>query len=240
MSKTIVKQDIEGSLGYFANGPMGVRSPMSKTNMKKGIEDKWGDCSNVSKIILKQGTEGSLGYCAIGPIGVSSPMSKTRPQQGTEEKWDDRFNVSNKIVKQVTEGSLGYCANGPMNIGKSYFEGWMTNYAHKCKTAEICKRKSVGGLHVEKKHHNCGSPPPQGECWSGLNPPILSTNNKVTGETTNMLRKENRKNSTAVRRSRDHKHIGLLMKKNLGCQFSCYHLARIKITCARQVWQFIT
>ena len=46
-----------------------------------------------------------------------------------------------------------------------------------------CKKKYI---------YNCGAPPPQGEYWSGLNPPILSTNNKVTGATTNMLRKENR------------------------------------------------
>ena len=40
------------------------------------------------------------------------------------------------------------------------------------------------------KHRN-SAPPPQGACWSGINPPILSTNNKVKGATTNMLRKEN-------------------------------------------------
>ena len=31
MSKTIVKQGIEGCLGYFDKGTIGVRSPMSKT-----------------------------------------------------------------------------------------------------------------------------------------------------------------------------------------------------------------
>ena len=61
----------------------------------------------------------------------------------------------------------------------------------KWKTAEVYKRKSAGGLHTEKNHHDCGAPPTQGECCSGLNTPILSTNNKVTGETTNMLRKDN-------------------------------------------------
>ena len=60
VSKTIVKQGIEGSLGYCANGPIGVRSPMSKTRSKKGIEDKWWDCSNVSKTIMKQGIEVSV------------------------------------------------------------------------------------------------------------------------------------------------------------------------------------
>ena len=84
MSKTIVKQGIEGSLVYCANGPMGVSSPMSKTRSKKHIGDKWGDHSNVSKTIVKQGIEGSLGYCANGPIGVSSPMSKNRPRQHIE------------------------------------------------------------------------------------------------------------------------------------------------------------
>ena len=96
------------------------------------------------------------------------------------------------ITKKDTEGRLGHLANGPMTIGKSDFEKGMTAYAQKWKTAEIYKRKSSGGLHAEKKHHYCGATPTQGEYWSGLNPPILSTNNKVTGATTNMLRKENR------------------------------------------------
>ena len=174
----------------------------------------------MSNTIVKQGIEVSLGYCANGPMGVSSPMSKTRPKQGIEEKWGYHSNVSNTIVRKVIEGSLGYCANGPMTIGKSYFEGGMTTYAQKRKTAEICKRKSAGGLHAENKNQDYGDPTPQGECWSGLNPPILSTNNKVTGATTHMLRKENRKNGTTVRRSRDHKHIGILMRKNLGFQLS--------------------
>ena len=40
--KTILKQFIDGSLGYCANGPIGVRSPMSKTRSKQAIEEKWG------------------------------------------------------------------------------------------------------------------------------------------------------------------------------------------------------
>ena len=72
---------------------------MSKTRSKQGIEDKWGDQSNVSKTIVKQGIEGSFVYCANGPIGVSSPMSKTRSKQGIEEKWGDRSNVSKTIAK---------------------------------------------------------------------------------------------------------------------------------------------
>ena len=68
MSKTIVKQGIEGGLGYCANGPMGVRSPMSNTRPKKGIEEKWGDQYNVYKTIVKQGIARSLVYCANGKI----------------------------------------------------------------------------------------------------------------------------------------------------------------------------
>ena len=82
-----------------------------------------------------------------------------------------------------------------MTIGKSNFEIGMTNYAQKYKTAEIYKRKSAGELHAGKKYYYCGATPPRGECWSGLNPPILSTNKKVTGATSNMLRKENRNKS---------------------------------------------
>ena len=52
VSNTIVKQSIEVSLVYCANGPMGVSSPMSKTRSKQGR-----DCSNVSKTIEKQGIE---------------------------------------------------------------------------------------------------------------------------------------------------------------------------------------
>ena len=52
VSKTIVKQSIEKILGYCANGPMGVSSPMSNTRSKQGR-----DCSNVSKTIEKQGIE---------------------------------------------------------------------------------------------------------------------------------------------------------------------------------------
>ena len=146
----------------------------------------------MSKTIVKRGIEGSLEYCANGPIRVSSHMSKTRSKQGIEEKWEDSSNVSNTIVKQEIEGSLGYCANGPMTIGKSYFEEGMTTYAQKWKRAEIYNGKSAGGLNSEEKHQDCGAPRPQNECWSGLNPPISSTNNKVTGATTNMLGENNR------------------------------------------------
>ena len=87
---------------------------------------------------------GILHQCANGKIGFSSPVFKTRSKQVIEEKWGNHSNVPKTIVSQGIEVSLGYCANGPMNIGKSYFEGGMTTYAQKCKTAEICKRKSAG------------------------------------------------------------------------------------------------
>ena len=93
------------------------------------------------------------------------------------------------IDNQYTERSLGRGANGQMNIGKSNFEKGMTTYAQKWKRAEIYKSKSAGGLQAEKKRNDCGAPPTQGEYYSGLNPPILSTDNKVTGATTNMLHK---------------------------------------------------
>ena len=92
VSKTISKQKIEGSLGYCANGPMGVSSPMSKTRAKQGR-----DCSNLSKIIEKKGIEGGSGYCATGPMGVSSHMSKTRSKLGSEGKCRYFSNVSKTI-----------------------------------------------------------------------------------------------------------------------------------------------
>ena len=42
MSKRIKKQDITVRLGYFANGPMGVSSPMSKTRSKIGSKGNGG------------------------------------------------------------------------------------------------------------------------------------------------------------------------------------------------------
>ena len=114
VSKTIVKEVIEGSLGYCANGPMGVRSSMSKTRLNQFSENKWGYCSNMSKTIKKQGIEGSLGYCANGLMEVISPMSQTRSKQVIEEIWGGLSNVSKKIVKQGIEGSLEYCTNGPI------------------------------------------------------------------------------------------------------------------------------
>ena len=43
---------------------------MSKTRSKKGIEEKYRDCSNVSNTIVKQDIEGSLEYCANGPMTI--------------------------------------------------------------------------------------------------------------------------------------------------------------------------
>ena len=43
---------------------------MSKTRLKKCIEEKRGDHSNVYKTIVKKGIEGLLGYCANGPITI--------------------------------------------------------------------------------------------------------------------------------------------------------------------------
>ena len=80
-----------------------------------------------------------------------------------------------------------------MTIGKSSLKKGMTKYEQKWKISETYKRKSAGGLQAKNKKHDYCTTPPQGKYWSGLNPPILSTNNKVTGATTNMLRKENRK-----------------------------------------------
>ena len=147
MSKTIVKQSIEGILGYCANGPTGVSLPMSKISSKQG----W-DCSNVSKTIEKQGIKRGLEYCAKGPIKVSSHMYKTRLKQDIEVKWGYRSNVFKTIEKQDTERSLGHCANGQMTIEKSNFEKGMTIYAQKWKKAEIYKCKSAGGLQAEKKN----------------------------------------------------------------------------------------
>ena len=48
----------------------GVRSPMSKTRSKQGIEEKGRDQSNASKTIVKKGLEGGLGYCSNVPMTI--------------------------------------------------------------------------------------------------------------------------------------------------------------------------
>ena len=118
-------------------------------------------------------------------------MSNTRSKQGIEQKGGGCSNVSQIIANQGLEGGLVYYANVPMTIGKSYFEGGVATCAQKWKTDDICKCNPEGRLHAEKKQQDFGSPPPPGECWSGLNPPMLSTDNNVMDATTNMLRKEN-------------------------------------------------
>ena len=115
-------------------------------------------------------------------------MFKTRSKQGIEEKGGGHSNVSKNIVKQGLEGGLGYFSNVPMAIGNSEFEGGVDTCVHKWKTDDIYNRKPSGRLHAEKKQQDCGAPPHPGEWWSGINPPISSTDNKVT---TNMLRKLN-------------------------------------------------
>ena len=100
------------------------------------------------------------------------------------------------IMKQGLEGCLVYHANAPITIGnKDYEEGGVATWAQKWNTANIRKRKPEGRLHAEKKQQDCGAPPPPGECWSGPNPPMLSTYNKMTGATTNVLREKNLKKS---------------------------------------------
>ena len=70
MSKKIEKQGIQGILEYCANKPIRVSSLMYKTRSKQGIDDKYGDCSNVSKTIVKQSTDVSLGHFANGPMTI--------------------------------------------------------------------------------------------------------------------------------------------------------------------------
>ena len=119
-------------------------------------------------------------------------MSVTRSNQGIKERRGNISNVSKTIDKQGLEGGVGYCANVLKNIGKTDFEGeGLDTCAQQWKTANIHKRKTSGMFHAENNQKGCGAPPPLGEDWIGLNPPILSKNEKVTGETTNVLRKGN-------------------------------------------------
>ena len=100
--------------------------------------------------------------------------------------------MSKNIEKQDLEGVMVYIANALKNIGKTDFEGeGVATCAHQWNTANICKHNTAGMLHAENNPQYCGAPPPLGAYWSGLNAPMLSTNKKVTGATTNVLRKKN-------------------------------------------------
>ena len=94
-------------------------------------------------------------------------------------------------------------------------------------------------MHTEKKQQDYGAPPHPGEGWSGHNPLILSTDNKVTGATTYMLRKENKKRYNC-QEDQGPQAYWSNMKEHLGCQPSFQQLESTEITCAHRVWQFIT
>ena len=69
-----------------------------------------------------------------------------------------------------------YSANEVKTIGNIYFEDeGLATCVQKWNTANICKRKTEGMLHMENNQKNCGAPPLIGEDFSGLNPPMLST-----------------------------------------------------------------
>ena len=75
-------------------------------------------------------------------------------------------------------------------LGRNNFRGGGT-YVQEWKTSDMRKCKPAGRLHAENIRQYCGTPLLPGEDWSGMNPPLLSTNKKVKGPTTNVLRKEN-------------------------------------------------
>ena len=163
-------------------------------------------------------------------------MSVNRSKKGIDGEGGDRSNVSKIIVKQGLEGCLGYRANEPMTIGKKdYEEGGVATCEQQWKTADIHTHKKSGRLHVEKKQHDCGAPPPPGECWRIMHSPMLSTYNKVTGTTTNVLRKENWKKLHSCQEEQGHNKNGQLTKEMFCCQLSYHYLASIEIICARRV-----
>ena len=49
-------------------------------------------------------------------------------------------------------------------------------------------------MHADKDMQDCGAPPLLDGDWSGLNPPVLLSDKKVMGATTNVLLRGNRKN----------------------------------------------
>ena len=99
--------------------------------------------------------------------------------------------MSKTIEKQDLEEVMVYCANALKTIGKTEFEGeGVATCAHQWNTANICKQNTAGMLHAEKNPQDCGALPPLGEDRSGLKTSMLSTNKKVTGATTNVMRKK--------------------------------------------------
>ena len=167
-------------------------------------------------------------------------MSKIRPKQDIEGKWRNRSNVFKKLkIKTLKE--LWYMA--PM--GKWLLEnqvlkmGWL----HMQKNGEELKHRTTSqqwGCKQRIKNMIMAPHHPKANIGVVLihqyyqqiirwqEKQLICWVNKIGG------------NDTHVRKSKDHKHIGLLMKENLNCQLSCHHLVSIEITCARQVWHFIT
>ena len=240
VSKKSVKQGIEVSLGYCANGPMWVSSPMYKTRSKKGIEEIWGDCSNVSNTIVKRGIEGSLEYCANGPIGVISPMSKTRSKQGIEDKWGVTTMCLRPLWGKVLMEVWDIAPMGQWILGSQILkEGWLRMH----KNGRHMKYKSAiqQGGYTQKKSIRIVAPHhPKVNVGVVLIHQYCQQIIRWREQQLICCVKRIETNATNIRRSRDNKHIDLLMKENLSCQLSCHHLKSIEITCARRVWQFIT
>ena len=172
-------------------------------------------------------------------------MSKTRSKQGSENKRRDCSNVSKTIKKQGVEGSLEYCANGSIGVSspmyktrpKKGIEGRLGDRSNVLKT--IVKKYTEGSLgHCANGQINIGKSyfergmTTYAQKW---NKAEIYKRKSAGGRHTE---KKNH-DATPVRRSRDHKHIGLLMRENLSFQLSCHHLASIEITCACWVWQFV-
>ena len=81
--------------------------------------------------------------------------------------------------KQGHEEMEVNCYNVSKTITKQLLEGDMEH------------QKPAGRWHAENHQNVCDFPPPPGEYWGILNPPMLSTDKKATSITTKMLYKEN-------------------------------------------------
>ena len=114
-----------------------------------------------------------------------------RSKQGIAEVGINLSTLSRTIEKKGLDGGIGNRANDPKTIGKilGFEERGVATCAQQQKTSNTRKRNTSWVMYADKNLQDCGDPPPPDGYLSSMNPPVLSTDKKVTGATTNVLRR---------------------------------------------------
>ena len=117
-------------------------------------------------------------------------MPMTRLKEGLAEGGGNHSNGSKTIENQCLEERIVNPANVAKTIGKPGFEDMGDSIcAQLWNTADIDKLNPEWMMHAENNLQGSGALPTSGGDWSGLNPPVMSSDKNLIGTTTNVLRR---------------------------------------------------